>query len=184
MRLQGARHIFGKKVDHFTIGGALQGDLGWLSVKSQKTLAKLNFYENLCRLPDGHLPTREFLHRRSQCMHVCVTFSYFMHCGQLLVFCGLQTSFIFGISPLESTPAKVLSLTKHKWELEVERLVRISDNTELFANFPRTHSGLHYASRGFYLEARSTFNNPNACASLKILPSAGSAAWQTQSKQC
>jgi hypothetical protein len=70
-QLQGARRIFEKKANYSTVGEALRGDLGWLSIESQVALAKLSFYVHLCRLPDSRLLKKIFLYGKAQYEGLC-----------------------------------------------------------------------------------------------------------------
>jgi hypothetical protein len=60
------RHIFGRGGGANVIEEAVRGDLGWLTMESRVTLAKLRFYGCLCRLSDTRLVKIIFQHCQSE----------------------------------------------------------------------------------------------------------------------
>jgi hypothetical protein len=140
-QLQGARRIFGKRSNRTTIGEALRGDLGWQSVKMQVALAKLKFYGHLCRLPDTRLLKRVFNHRRNHYDRVCQA----LHIEKIKDDSWYsEICYSLGVCAPDWDANHVATLSKRQWETQVEKLINLADSAQLFADFARTNSGLHY----------------------------------------
>lgn len=94
----------------------------------------------------NHSTIGEALHRQAQYLHICqvLNLAHVTDNSWSSELCGLLTS--LGMSPSVWTAAKVATLSRNEWERKVDTLVESADNRQLFSDFPRTHSGLHYAT--------------------------------------